>query len=702
MDVRSIYYTSSSFDSKYPQNTRSLFENQIDEQEFHYINKKNVNIGLKHITFENTYNTFKTNYGCPNMIIVQDNYKQIIDPVYDRVHVGPESPEINIKSGFDYYILSDKSPSYLIGKTEVPRSFTDVKLSCFFPDYPDPSLEGPIFQVQRFMVHNIYFHEIPLESEIELITYLNYIYLNVEFDLSCQVQSRQDIFRLDRETKTLFEVDKNGLTSFWDKRHLGLDIFLSSELCQILGFTQEKLYEDQSNSLQQLLFENFRNKTLPSVRGEDELVYRPLYKAENLQEFTRDTNIQYILNHNWNEHRYLRIPQKDRPVTDSVYLNKFTSTKKIHMEHGKPVLLGLRTSLSKPDIFTNCQYDTQLEFMNVKDMAGGIQTFEVAHPSLHNTSIEKISNAKFELIDIDTGARPNFSAGTPTFLHFHVSEESIMSTRFNLFLDSSDSLSQTYFPTNTSADFRVKFPERLEFNKTWEITLKNIFIGNDLFNIYSRSCWFSCEIITRYTQDVNIMTKIFLEDGLYKTSKELCEHIQSLLVREKCPLKISLRNKINRVKITYEGRPLVTLREFQDTYAKLRFTMSPMLANILGFSRSIDDDFKLYWTNKKTYTSTFSSKINLLIPRNFMILCDVVSESVFGSSSIKILKLLSSNFQPGREMIKFDFHQDEFVELAIKEFASLRIIIADTTGNTIKSVSTYPTRCQIQFQKKNK
>ena len=71
MDVRSIYYTSSSFDSKYPQNTRSLFENQIDEQEFHYINKKNVNIGLKHITFENTYNTFKTNYGCPNMIIVQ-------------------------------------------------------------------------------------------------------------------------------------------------------------------------------------------------------------------------------------------------------------------------------------------------------------------------------------------------------------------------------------------------------------------------------------------------------------------------------------------------------------------------------------------------------------------------------------------------------------------------------------------------------
>ena len=96
----------------------------------------------------------------------------------------------------------------------------------------------------------------------------------------------------------------------------------------------------------------------------------------------------------------------------------------------------------------------------------------------------KISNGKFQLIDINTGEGPNFAAGPPTFIHFHVSHQKTMNTRFNLFLDSSDKLSNTYFPANTPADFCIKLPERLEFNKRWEVALKNIFIGNDLFNMF--------------------------------------------------------------------------------------------------------------------------------------------------------------------------------------------------------------------------
>ena len=56
---------------------------------------------------------------------------------------------------------------------------------------------------------------------------------------------------------------------------------------------------------------------------------------------------------------------------DSIY-NKVTSAVKINLEQEKPILLGLRTSLKKPDIFKNCSYDTQIEFMNVRDMTGGI------------------------------------------------------------------------------------------------------------------------------------------------------------------------------------------------------------------------------------------------------------------------------------------------------------------------------------------
>ena len=225
---KNVYYTSNSFQTDYPENSRSSFINRIDEHEFHYINKQNIKIGLKEITFENTYNTFKTKYGSPNMIIVQDNYGQKATPLYEKVHQGPESPEIDITSGLDYYILSDQIPPYGLRNLKIRRSFTDVQISGFFPCI----IKGEQ-HVTRFIVHNIYFHDSPLETDQELIAYLNHVFHNIEYNIPPFPQQRQEGFRLDREKKTLFDVDKNGSVTFWDKRHMGLDIFLSNELCEI-------------------------------------------------------------------------------------------------------------------------------------------------------------------------------------------------------------------------------------------------------------------------------------------------------------------------------------------------------------------------------------------------------------------------------------------------------------------------------------
>ena len=276
---KNIYYTSNSMQTKYPDNTRSSFVNQIDEQEFHYINKQNVRVGLKEITFENRYNTFITEYGTPSMIIVQDNYTLPPNPHYERIHPGPDTPDIDIKSGFDYYVLSDCQPPYGLGKEDTPQSFTDVKISGFFPTM----IEGSQYTI-RFMVHNIYFHDSPLESNRELIDYLNYVFHNIEYDIpNAQSQkSRQELFKMDREKRTLFDVDEDGYTTFWDKRYLGLHIHLSSDVCSVLGLTNHILEEDHSENLQGLLATNFR-----------------MFNLQDSQVFTRDANVQHILNMNW-------------------------------------------------------------------------------------------------------------------------------------------------------------------------------------------------------------------------------------------------------------------------------------------------------------------------------------------------------------------------------------------------------------------
>ena len=201
---------------------------------------------------------------------------------------------------------------------------------------------------RRFVVHNIYFHDSPLESNNELIDYLNHVFHNIEFDVPPEPPQRVELFRIERAERTLFDVDKNGVATFWDKRHMGLDIFLSNELCEILGFSEQSLVQDTSESLQGLLFSNFVKKKFENIRREPDWVFSALYKPEELQKFTTDTNVQDILDFKWdNGHRYFRISQ-DGNIRDSFFrcsLECFTKTLFQKKKWRNPPRISLGVSL---------------------------------------------------------------------------------------------------------------------------------------------------------------------------------------------------------------------------------------------------------------------------------------------------------------------------------------------------------------------
>ena len=129
--------------------------------------------------------------------------------------------------------------------------------------------------------------------------------------------------------------------------------------------------------------------------------------------------------------------------------------------------------------------------------------------------------------------------------------------------------------------------------------------------------------------------------------------------------------------------------------------LSPHLANILGFSKGGQKVSKLRLDVKNEYMATYQPTISLLVPTNFLVLCDIVNESVFGNKSIRILRLLSTNFDSEKDVIHFSFYQDEPVDLHVKEFSTIRIQILDATGNLIKASGSYPTRCQLLFSQKS-
>ena len=707
---------------KFPKNSRSSFRSQIDDNEFHYFEHKNISAAIKSVTFDNKFNTYEPKFGYPNMVIIQNHHDT--DTLHDETKLNYEglfsNITIDVKSGKDYYLFSDGNKfdigekRFGEGKVFQVRSFTDVKIFCDprFASFKTASF-GEKPHSYWYTIHNIYFHPAGFSSNSDLISYLNYVFQNIEYDVSSPISPNNMLVE-----------EVAGFTKIYMNNESNLDVYLSSDIVYILGFSESQFGSDYSASLRELAENNMMKKSdtdPPNV----------FYSFKNT--FVDKFRIAAYLagctssNEKANEILDLDFPHNH----DLFHINKennrslsfIRSHFKIDISTFRPEILGLRTNLKSPDIFKNSVYDTQVEFINVKDHPQGVQIHEVKNPVFFETTIEKISNANFELVDISSGKLPNFSAGTPTYVHLLVNNSPKMTKRFNVFLDSSDKYSKHLFPSNAPHDFTIRLPERLQFDKKWSITLKKIFIGNDLYNIYRDSCWFEINVLRtlptnesandvptffnqvppdqyekydpvtdKYLYDLlHLESRFYLPDMRIKNITDLCALLQNHFDENNIKIKIWIENERVCLKL---------IKNEEYLLAEYSLKLSPHLAYILGFDKSGEGVNKLQFQVQPEFKSAYRPNVTFLAPTNFIVLCDIVSESVFGDKSVKILKFLSTSFDPSKDIIDLSFHQDEFVDLNVKEFTTIRIQLLDATGNLIKSGKHIPTRCQIEFVKK--
>ena len=707
---------------KFPKNSRSSFRSQIDDNEFHYFEHKNISAAIKSVTFDNKFNTYEPKFGYPNMVIIQNHHDT--DTLHDETKLNYEglfsNITIDVKSGKDYYLFSDGNKfdigekRFGEGKVFQVRSFTDVKIFCDprFASFKTASF-GEKPHSYWYTIHNIYFHPAGFSSNSDLISYLNYVFQNIEYDVSSPISPNNMLVE-----------EVAGFTKIYMNNESNLDVYLSSDIVYILGFSESQFGSDYSASLRELAENNMMKKSdtdPPNV----------FYSFKNT--FVDKFRIAAYLagctssNEKANEILDLDFPHNH----DLFHINKennrslsfIRSHFKIDISTFRPEILGLRTNLKTPDIFKNSVYDTQVEFINVKDHPQGVQIHEVKNPVFFETTIEKISNANFELVDISSGKLPNFSAGTPTYVHLLVNNSPKMTKRFNVFLDSSDKYSKHLFPSNAPHDFTIRLPERLQFDKKWSITLKKIFIGNDLYNIYRDSCWFEINVLRtlptnesandvptffnqvppdqyekydpvtdKYLYDLlHLESRFYLPDMRIKNITDLCALLQNHFDENNIKIKIWIENERVCLKL---------IKNEEYLLAEYSLKLSPHLAYILGFDKSGEGVNKLQFQVQPEFKSAYRPNVTFLAPTNFIVLCDIVSESVFGDKSVKILKFLSTSFDPSKDIIDLSFHQDEFVDLNVKEFTTIRIQLLDATGNLIKSGKHIPTRCQIEFVKK--
>ena len=343
----------------------------------------------------------------------------------------------------------------------------------------------------------------------------------------------------------------------------------------------------------------------------------------------------------------------------------FDNARKIAMRSHE--FLGIKSNISDP-IITSGQWNNLLYTFNV-EATNSLVNIDITNPTFFPTTREKLSTAKFEIVDLDTNCTPEFADGTPTFITITVKQQpDRMKQPFHILLDSSCQKSKAYFPSNSNADFTIKLPKRLEFKRDWIVALKSINITNSLYNV--TDCFL---IVENYEGKFQLR----LNDGIYKSIDDLIKHMN-----DKMGQAFLFSKKQNTIIMTRKSK-----------------FKSVVFSKNLGKILKIPPD---YDTNhfEKAYLLLSKYDLNALLPQQFIISCDMIEHSILGGQQVQVLKIVNKEDKE-KLYSEYEFYNNDYVKLGLKEFEKIRIKIMSIDGCVLKCDPTLATRLQLLFVNTN-
>ena len=154
------------------------------------------------------------------------------------------------------------------------------------------------------------------------------------------------------------------------------------------------------------------------------------------------------------------------------------------------------------------------------------------------------------------------------------------------------------------------------------------------------------------------------------------------------------KKKIPVILYINEGKILITA----NTNAGSQIVVSPHLSIILGLNekfKKFENDFSV----QKTVVGKNIPNINLLLPRNIIVTCDLVEHTIFAAQQLKLLRLIANTKKAESTFLEYEFLQDEYVKMSVKDFETIQINILDVTGITVKTESKLPTYIEAELVK---
>ena len=639
--MKNIFYCSNTQNDIFPTNTRTSFDSYIDVNDLNYIPNKYLHAALKSITFDNRCNTITLNPEKPDIIIKQTDAAWSIENI-NRTSKRKGPPLFGF--GHDHIFINDMNENNDIYIQNECKNFTDIKIVEHTHDKNG----------QMKVLHNIYLNDVILHSATHLINYLNEIFEKIYYPYVLGPHSY---------SRKIFV--NNVL-----ERH-DFDIFFSEKIGAMLGMEKTLVPLHKYSTLRELA-----DMHLPVMKSwtQGEVI------NESLNEIL-DRRGEYIYYLVWNANKKkINIPPRIKLKTN---FNIF-----------KPDILGVRSTISDFSIKNNT-YDRIIAYIDAKDLKNDVIHLTFNNPIFHDTTKEKLSQAHFELVDINTNQPPSTLSGTPTYIQVAIKSQFMMKQTFSVFLDSSDNASKKIYPTNSNMNFTTKLPERMEFRRNWEISMQTLFIPSKLNNIFEDLCWFQ----TVKVKEKDIASFRRNNQPIFKIEKyKVVKHfkIKSGYYPTPWALQECMQNALKNFTITaIDGKFMIA--SWQKKKSKQLLVLSPYLSQLLGFGTG--ELTFLDFHHQDEIGSIYEPDIFLLTPRNLIVMCNIADDTIFGGQHLRLLKLVANNErETTSDLHSFDFLHHEFVQLGVKDFDAISICIVDTTGREVETDSTIPTRLQIVFK----
>ena len=395
----------------------------------------------------------------------------------------------------------------------------------------------------------------------------------------------------------------------------------------------------------------------------------------NIQDCTKDSPAYMFMNDVYKFQQQLVYYEVKRGI----------SPLKVHPRLFRSTLYGIGSNISETTI-SSAHYDTLVAVFQDRGKHD-VLNIEFQNPPFFKTRKELLSQAQFNIFDLDSSKNNQTpSIGSPTYIHTIVqAAPKRMKRPFTIFLDSSCPISKQLYPDNTNTDFIIELPERFNFRQNWTVTLKTLFLSNKIQNI--EDCHVQYRMIS--PTDYIVRQKAFtLKNGNYGTLASFIHEIAEEFKRTSMPFSIS-EVENGRVKIKMKGR-------VKNGY-KSELRLSKYLASILGFTSSPKQYQALRFDQDPEYIASYNPNLFLVYPKNLIVGCNIVEDTIFGGQNVKLLRLITNSDNLESDILTFQFQQDEKVMLGIREFKSIHISIMDVTGSPVKSESNFPSRLQLMF-----